>query len=106
MHLVHWLTHTLPPPPPGYIYNPATGELAISAANRINVKGWNSGQTANTLTNKILTRWVTLDMSESLGACMCEGGGGYCFAFGTAALSATAGGLIGCCRRTLLQAKA
>lgn len=39
---------------PGYFYRPSTGELVVSAANRINVKGWNSGMTANTATNKIL----------------------------------------------------
>lgn len=39
---------------PGYFYRPSTGQLVVSAANRINVKGWNSGMTANTATNRIL----------------------------------------------------
>lgn len=40
--------------PAGYFYRPSTGELVVSAANRISVKGWNSGMTANTATNRIL----------------------------------------------------
>jgi hypothetical protein len=40
----------------GYFYRPSTGELIVSAANRVNVKGWNSGMTANTATNNILSK--------------------------------------------------
>jgi hypothetical protein len=40
----------------GYTYDPSTGQLLVSATNRISVKGWNSGMTANTATNKILTK--------------------------------------------------
>jgi len=44
------------PPRPGYFYQASTGQLQISAASRLNVKGWNSGMTANTATNNILAK--------------------------------------------------